>query len=249
MSDDFPYLGEKDRFRFPDPEKATIEGIVAAGGNLSPGMLLSAYSQGIFPWFSEHDPILWWSPDPRFVLFPEKLHVSKSMRRFLKNTDFIITADTAFVDVVRACATVPRDGQDGTWITPEMENAYAELHRLGYSHSVEVWRCGELVGGLYGVSLGSIFFGESMFSHISNASKAAFIRLVRRLSEVDFDLIDSQVYTHHLEQLGAEEIPRSRYLDLLRRGLSRPTLKGSWRGLLDSDEEWTATPVAIRADG
>jgi leucyl/phenylalanyl-tRNA--protein transferase len=247
MSSDFPYLGEEDRFRFPDPEKATLEGIVAAGGNLSPGMLLSAYSQGIFPWFSEHDPILWWSPDPRFVLFPEKLHVSKTMRKFLRRTDLAFTADTAFSEVIRACARVPRDGQDGTWITTEMEAAYAEMHTLGYAHSVEVWSGADLVGGLYGVSLGNIFFGESMFSHVSNASKAAFIRFVRRLTDLGFDLIDSQVYTNHLERLGAEEIPRSRYLELLRRGLTRPTLKGSWRGLLDSDEQWAPIPVTIGA--
>lgn len=232
-TNEFPYLGESDRFRFPPPEKATAEGIVAAGGNLSPGMLLSAYSQGIFPWFSEHDPILWWSPDPRFVLFPEKLHVSKSMRRFLKKTDLQFTVDTAFPEVLEACAAAPRDGQEGTWITADMQEAYTTLHEMGYAHSVEAWQPeGRLAGGLYGVSLGNIFFGESMFARVSNASKAAFIVFVRDLEKRGFRLIDSQIYTRHLESLGGEDISRDRYLELLREGLEYPTLKGSWQPLL-----------------
>lgn len=245
MSDDFPYLGEFDRFRFPHPSKATVEGIVAAGGNLSPGMLLSAYSQGIFPWFSDNDPILWWSPDPRFVLFPDSLHESKTMRKFLRRGGLKFSVDADFHSVLRECARAPRPGQDGTWITDEMEEAYMELHSLGYAHSVEAWDEGRLVGGLYGVSLGSIFFGESMFSHRSNASKAAFICFARRLRELDFDLIDSQVYTHHLETLGAHDISRDRYLEILGSALQRPTLKGSWRGLLDFEREWRPTPVHL----
>lgn len=255
---EFPYLGERDRFQFPAPERASPEGIVAAGGNVSPGMLLSAYSQGIFPWFSEYDPILWWSPDPRFVLFPQKLHVSKTMRKFLRRSLLFFTVDEAFDEVIVACAKAPRRHQDGTWITNEMLAGYQEMHRLGYAHSVEVWEPsangaethsdrGRLVGGLYGVSLGRVFFGESMFSRASNASKAAFIVLVRRLIDENFQLIDSQVYTKHLESLGAEDISREHYLEVLQQGLSYPTFKGTWRGLLDPELPWEPRAVRIAA--
>jgi leucyl/phenylalanyl-tRNA--protein transferase len=226
----FPYLTEDMDFAFPDPLLADKHGIVCMGGNLSPGLLLSAYKRGIFPWFSEDDPILWWSPDPRFVLFPEELHVSSTMRKLLRRRlagseaprpgngrggKFELTLDLDFGAVIRACSSSPRPGQDGTWITEGMTAAYIELHRMGYAHSVETWMDGELVGGLYGVALGDVFFGESMFSREDDASKAAFIPLVWRLREEGFTLIDSQVYTDHLAGLGAREIPRIEYLRLL----------------------------------
>ncbi len=224
----FPYLDENEYFRFPPPSQATPEGILGVGGNLSPGMLVSAYSQGVFPWFSDGDPILWWCPDPRFVLFPDKLHVSRSMRRVLRRELFDVTFDVRFRDVIEACSARYRPGQGGTWITPEMIAAYVELHERGYAHSVEVEIGGELVGGLYGVSLGSCFFGESMFALHPNASKVGFVCLVEVLKRNRFDLIDSQVHTQHLESLGAENIPRDAYLALLQRGLGNPGLKGSW---------------------
>jgi len=224
----FPYLSVNDSFQFPDPREAEPPGIVASGGNLSPGMLVSAYRQGIFPWFNEEDPILWWSPDPRFVLYPDRLHVSKSMRRVLKRGLFRITFDTAFDQVISECAARERPGQDGTWITEEMRDAYSVLHRLGIAHSVEAWQEERLVGGLYGLSLGKIFFGESMFTHSANASKTAFIVLVRALSAHGVGLIDCQVYTHHLSTLGAEDIPRSRYLAELNSLLEEPGLPESW---------------------
>ena len=224
----FPYLSADDSFQFPDPEKAEPPGIVASGGNLSPGMLVSAYRQGIFPWFSDDDPILWWSPDPRFVLYPERLHISKSMRRVMKRGVYTITYDTAFDQVIAECSAKDRPGQDGTWITRDMRDAYSVLHRLGFAHSAEAWENERLAGGLYGISLGKVFCGESMFSHRPNASKAAFISLVRALSTRGVELIDCQVYTRHLHSLGAEDIPRSRYLGELKPLLAMPGLPGSW---------------------
>ncbi len=228
MGREFPYLGEHERFQFPPPDQATSEGILGVGGNLSPGMLISAYSQGVFPWFSPGDPILWWCPDPRFVLFPDRLHVSHSMRRALRRGEFSVTFDGDFESVIELCSAAPRRGQNGTWITPEMIKSYKELHLLGYAHSVEVWKEGRIAGGLYGVSLGSVFFGESMFAHVSNASKVGFIRLVEVLKREGFQLVDSQVHTQHLESLGAENIPRRRYLELLHAGLAQPNRKGNW---------------------
>lgn len=224
----FPYLDENDRFPFPDPESAGDEGIVAAGGNLSPGMLISAYSQGIFPWYSAREPILWWSPDPRFVVLPGEIRVSVSMKKFLRKNSFTFTLDTRFRDVMEACAASPRPGQNGTWITRDMIEGYCRLHELGYAHSVEVFRDGELVGGLYGISLGAMFFGESMFSRADNASKAAFVLLGMALEERGFGLIDSQVRTAHLESLGGRDIPRRDYLVRLRGLLEKDTLKGDW---------------------
>ncbi|MCX7787152.1 MAG: leucyl/phenylalanyl-tRNA--protein transferase [Spirochaetes bacterium] len=224
----FPYLTEDEAFQFPSPLTATKEGIVAMGGNLSPGMLISAYSQGIFPWYSEDSPILWWSPDPRFVLFPEELHVPQSLEKVFRKGIFTFTWDTRFLDVITACSRTPRPNQDGTWITDEMIDAYTELYRLGYAHSLEVYKGGELVGGLYGVSLGSAFFGESMFSWEPNASKSGLVVLVRFLNRKGFRLIDSQVYTQHLARFGARNISRLQYLTLLREALKKPTLKGSW---------------------
>lgn len=198
------------------------------GGNLSPGMLLSAYSQGIFPWYAEDSPILWWSPEPRFVLFPEELHVPRSLERTLRKGIFTYTLDARFNDVITACSRTPRTNQDGTWITDEMIEAYTELHGLGYAHSLEVYQEGQLVGGLYGVSLGSAFFGESMFSWAPNASKAGLVVLVRFLKMKGFRLIDSQVYTNLLARFGARNIPRIQYLTILREALRDPTFRGPW---------------------
>jgi leucyl/phenylalanyl-tRNA--protein transferase len=231
-----PYFDENTYVEFPPVESANEYGIVAAEGNLSPGMLLSAYRQGIFPWYDEDNPILWWSPDPRFVLFPDELHISKSMRKLLRKGEFSATADRDFPSVIRNCAMTPRRHESGTWILEEMQEAYTRLHRIGYAHSVEVWDEETLVGGLYGVSLGSMFFGESMFTRRSNASKAGFILLVKALEERGFVCIDCQVHTEHLASLGAREIRRERYMDLLARGLSTETLRGSWDRLLDLEE-------------
>lgn len=224
----FPLLGPEDFFPFPDPEKADEWGVVCSGGNLSPGLLLSAYRQGLFPWFSEDEPILWWSPDPRFVLRPNNLHVSETMRKIIKKGRFELSLDRDFEATIRACSGTPRKGQDGTWITEDMIEAYCELHRLGFAHSAEGRIDGRLVGGLYGVSLGSIFFGESMFSLVSDASKAVFIPLARRLGAEGFTLIDCQVYTDHLAGLGAENIPRSEYLSSLKEALAASTRRGNW---------------------
>lgn len=230
MRREFPYFDETHHFDFPPVDSATGEGIVAVGGNLSPGMLLSAYRQGLFPWYSEGEPILWWSPDPRFVLFPDDLHVSKSMQRVLRRGEFRVTFDTAFAEVIDACRTTPRPGQPGTWITEEVVGGYTKLHDLGYVHSVEAWRAGKLAGGLYGMALGTIFFGESMFSRVTNASKTALIELVKRLRPNGLTVIDCQSYTPHLESLGAINVPRSEFLELLRRGLEAETQPGSWKG-------------------
>jgi len=237
----FPYLTENDDFPFPDPESADADGIVCAGGNLSPGLLLSAYRRGIFPWFSDGQPILWWSPDPRFVLKPEELHASATMRKLLRRSSreegFELSLDRDFEAVIRSCSSVERPGQDGTWITEGMIEAYRELHRLGFAHSAEVRRGGRLVGGLYGVSLGSVFFGESMFSLEDDASKLAFIPLAWRLRDEGFTLVDAQVYTGHLAGLGAQEIPRIDFLHLLSMCLAAPTRRGDWGRLFPSFPE------------
>ncbi len=218
-----------ERIAFPDPELAESDGLLAVGGDLKVERLLLAYQMGIFPWYSHPDPILWWSPDPRFVLFPEEIKVARSMRPILNQQRFHITYDQDFESVIDNCQQVPRPGQQGgTWITPEMRAAYLELHHLGLAHSVEAWQEGELVGGLYGISLGSGFFGESMFAKRSNASKAAFITLVRDLAAVGFTLIDAQVQTSHLESLGAKPISRQRFMQKLDEALEYPTLRGDW---------------------
>jgi len=237
----FPYLTENERFSFPEPDTATDEGIVAVGGNLSPGMLLSAYGQGIFPWFSHDEPLLWWSPDPRFVVFPEEVAVSESMRKVIRKGVFTYSLDLRFRDVITACSRTPRPGQDGTWITEDMIEGYCKLHALGYAHSVEVYDGGELSGGLYGVSLGSAFFGESMFAWKSNASKAAFILLSCLLASEWFGVMDSQVRTAHVESLGGRPIPRAEYLDLVAQCLAEPTRRGSW------NEFFPEFPASARA--
>lgn len=203
---------------FPSVEEASEEGLLAVGGGLSPQRLLDAYSRGIFPWYDSSQPVLWWSPDPRMVLFPEHLKISKSMKQLLKKEVFKVTFDKAFSEVVDHCATIKRDGQNGTWITTEMKQAYLQLHEMGVARSVEVWREEELVGGLYGIYLKEkkIFCGESMFAKVSNASKYGFIHLVQKLQEEDLRIIDCQIYTPHLESLGAEEIPRTEFMKFLK---------------------------------
>jgi leucyl/phenylalanyl-tRNA--protein transferase len=214
--------------QFPSPNLARKDGLLAVGGDLSAERLLKAYSLGIFPWYSPGEPILWWSPDPRFVLYPDELKISKSMGQVMRNAGFRITMDTAFPSVIHEAATIRRNGQPGTWITPEMEDAYIRLHDLGYAHSLEVWKDEELAGGLYGLSLGRCFFGESMFSHISNASKAGFIHLVQQLAGLDFHLVDCQVHTYHLESLGARHIPRTQFMSEIENALKTETLLGKW---------------------
>ena len=207
---------DSDPAHFPDPSYALEEpnGLLAVGGDLSPARLLNAYRQGIFPWYSDDQPILWWSPAPRTVLFPKQLKISRSLQKRLRKADFSVSMDQAFADVMQACSEA-RHGQDGTWITEEMKQAYLQLHRIGFAHSVEVWQAGQLVGGLYGVSMGKVFFGESMFSRINDASKLALVHLVRQLLAWNFALIDCQVGSAHLSSLGAVAIPREAFLDLL----------------------------------
>jgi leucyl/phenylalanyl-tRNA--protein transferase len=219
---------DSDYLFFPNPEDASEDGLLAVGGLLREDWVLSAYERGIFPWFNEGDPVLWWSVDPRSVLFFHQLRVQKSMRPYLNSKDYIFTLDTAFEQVMRSCANAPGRGKSRTWISEEMTNVYTSLHRMGVAHSAEIWRDGVLVGGLYGVSLGRAFFGESMFSAEKNMSKLAFIRLCRLLEERDFDFVDCQVPTLHLESLGAENISRTEYLRLLRKALEGRTQTGMW---------------------
>ncbi|MDO1501818.1 leucyl/phenylalanyl-tRNA--protein transferase [Winogradskyella maritima] len=201
------------RIEFPDVSKATHDGLLAVGGDLSPERLLHAYSRGIFPWFEEGEAILWWSPDPRFVLFPNELKVSKSMKQLLKTSKFQITINEQFEQVISHCANIKRDGQAGTWITSEMKTSYLKLHELGYATSVEVWEGDELVGGLYGIDLkNGMFCGESMFALKSNASKYGFISFIQ---QSNFKLIDCQIHTPHLESLGAKLIPRQEFISFL----------------------------------
>jgi len=220
--------------RFPPVELASPEGLLAVGGDLRAERLLQAYRHGVFPWYSEGQPILWWSPDPRAVLYPPRLRVSRSLAKAIRRERFRVTLDRAFTDVIRRCATTRRQQDShGTWITPEMHDAYARLHRLGYAHSCEAWLDDRLVGGLYGVALGSIFFGESMFSLETDASKVAFVRLVRQLARWGFVLIDCQIRSDHLERLGAECIPRLRFIDELHQSLEHTDRRGAWH--FDSD--------------
>lgn len=200
---------------FPPVETAGEEGIVAIGGDLSTERLLLAYKNGIFPWYNEGEPIIWWCPDPRFVLFPGELKISKSMQSVLRNGNFRFTINKAFEAVIQNCKTISRKEQDGTWITAPVQEAYTALHKLGYAHSAEAWVNGELAGGLYGIRLGNVFFGESMFSHKNNASKFAFIKYVQQLQKEGVVLIDCQVYTEHLESLGAVMIERKDFIELL----------------------------------
>lgn len=203
---------------FPNPERATDDGLLAIGGNLSKEQLLLAYNSGIFPWYEDGQPILWWSPDPRMLLFPEKFKVSKSLRKTLRSEKFKITFNKSFAEVIAHCANVHRKGQGGTWITQEMQDAYLELHKVGHAVSVEVWEDEKLVGGLYGIDLPhkKVFCGESMFSLVSDASKVAFYHLSQYVKTKNYKFIDCQIYNSHLESLGAEEIPRKEFLRLLK---------------------------------
>nr|WP_294942196.1 leucyl/phenylalanyl-tRNA--protein transferase [uncultured Mucilaginibacter sp.] len=206
-----------ERILFPEPALAEEDGLLAIGGDLSTQRLLLAYANGIFPWYSAGEPILWYSPHQRFVLMPARLNISKSMRKVLRSGAFTVTTNQSFNDVVAACSTVTREGQDGTWITEEMKDAYAELHRKGHAHSVEVWQDGRLVGGLYGVKVGRVFCGESMFSLVSNASKTALIWVC---NTGEYELIDCQVHTNHLESMGAMMISREEYIGILHKSIA-----------------------------
>ena len=214
---------------FPDPELAEPDGLLAVGGDLSPERLLRAYSEGIFPWYSEETPILWWSPEPRMVLLPGDLHVPRSLERTLRSGRYLVRSDTAFGEVIRRCAATDRPDQDGTWITAEMVEAYERLHALGHAHSFEAWDEQGLAGGVYGVSIGAAFFGESMFADRPDASKAAFATAVRWMGRRGIELVDCQVDTDHLRRFGAREIPRAEFLARLGNALATATRRGRWR--------------------
>ena len=216
--------------RFPDPRRADASGLLAVGGDLSAERLLTAYQMGIFPWFGPGQPILWWSPDPRMILDVADLRVNRSLRKRIRQEPFRLTLDTAFHDVIVACASVPRPGQDGTWITDGMVAAYDQLHALGFAHSVEAWDAeGTLVGGLYGVASGRMFFGESMFAKAPDASKIAFVRLVQQLDAWGFPMIDCQMYTDHLARFGAHEISRAEFLSRCAHLVGQQHRPGPWR--------------------
>lgn len=224
---------ETSTYQFPPVDLASPEGLLAVGGDLRAERLLEAYRHGVFPWYNKGQPILWWSPDPRAVLSLDDLKISRSLRKTLRRGLFSITLDTRFRRVAEACSaprakTGQSDTPPGTWIHPEMISAYNELHHLGYAHSVEVWKNNELVGGLYGVSLGGAFFGESMFSHVTDASKVALVHLVRQLQHWQFDFIDAQISSEHLSSLGAMEMRRSQFITLLNQSLEKPTRVGQW---------------------
>lgn len=221
---------------FPPPTRSTSEGIVAVGGDFQAERLLLAYSTGIFPWPMKGYPLLWFSPDPRFVLLPSHAHVPRSLRKRMRKSPYEIKTDTAFGEVIRACGQVERPGQDGTWVTPELMRGYEELFAQGIAHSVEAWHEGELVGGLYGVSLGSVFFGESMFAIAPDASKVAFATLLGNLVRWGFAMVDCQVHTEHLERFGADDWPRDLFLQVLQKCLTAPTKRGPWTLELGSRE-------------
>ena len=217
-----------DSLVFPDPQDAETNGLLAVGGDLSVDRLLLAYKNGIFPWFSEGDPIMWFSPDPRLVLFLDDLYVSSKLKKIIRSNIFEVKFDTLFQEVITRCRETDRRGQDGTWITDDMVKAYVKLHEEGYAHSVETFSDGNLVGGLYGVSLGGAFFGESMFSDVSNASKVALHFLVERLRSWDFDFVDSQVPNDHMKGLGGRELERGEFLSMLESSLGKKTILGNW---------------------
>lgn len=219
---------------FPDPEMAESSGLLAVGGDLSPVRLLSAYTSGIFPWYSEGQPILWFSPDPRLVLYPPDFHPSRSLKKIVRSNKFDVKFDNDFEAVIKGCAGADRKFQKSTWITKDMTDAYIELHKSGYAHSVETYLDNRLVGGLYGVSLGGAFFGESMFYEISNASKVALYYLVKKCLYWDFDFIDSQVPTEHMKRMGATEISRERFISELETTLKKKTIRGQWDNLVDN---------------
>jgi len=243
-----PVFRLDDRLVFP-PVHLAEDGLLALGGDLRPERLLLGYTQGIFPWYAENLPILWHSPDPRMVMTTRDLIVQRSLRKAIKRRPFELTTDKAFGDVLRGCAHVPRPGQTGTWLIPEMIDAYMKLHELGFAHSFEAWKDGELVGGLYGVSLGAAFFGESMFAKAPDASKVAFVASVRQLDAWHIGLIDCQVHTEHLERFGAYEIPRLDYLQMLARALDEPTKRGKWTMDLDLDQFAATGGMMVAANG
>lgn len=227
-----PWLSDTPVFPPVGSALAEPNGLLAAGGRLEPDWLIAAYRQGVFPWFAEGEPLLWWSPDPRLVLIPSRIRISRSLRRTLRKPRFEIRFDTAFADVIEACAQ-PRDEHGGTWITPEMQRAYMRMHELGYAHSVEAWAEGALAGGLYGIALGRAFFGESMFSRVSDASKVCLVHLARRLDERNFDVIDCQMTTAHLLSLGAAEIERRVFCDWLDTLTRQGDTPGKWSATWD----------------
>ena len=222
-------------YTFPPLEAASPEGLLAVGGDLNPDRLLSAYRQGIFPWYSDDQPILWWSPDPRAVLYPSKLHISKSLRKSLRTRGFEVSADRAFALVIAACAE-SRNRGEGTWITSGMQDAYCALHRMGYAHSVETWHNGELVGGLYGLAIGKAFFGESMFSRVADASKTALVGLATSLAAEGYRFIDCQVVSEHLTSLGAEAAPRDRFASELHEAVGFPDKAARWHWAMPAQE-------------
>ncbi len=216
--------------QFPDPLQADDEGLIAVGGELSPEYLISAYAQGVFPWFSEEHPIMWWSPNPRLVLIPKDFKLRKSLKQVINSNKYHVKIDTNFKDVIENCAQIPRPEQDGTWITDDMKKAYVEMHELGFAHSFEIYnQPGQLVGGLYGISLGKAFFGESMFFKERDASKVALFNLVEFCKQNSFHFIDAQQSTSHMISLGAKEITRKDFLDDLNKSLQFPTMKGAWK--------------------
>ena len=214
-------------YDFPPLDAASPEGLLAIGGDLHPDRILSAYRKGIFPWFNGDQPILWWSPDPRAVLLPSKILISRSLKKNIRNRGFIITTDQAFVDVVKECAK-DREQQKGTWITKEMRDAYTALYSRGYAHSVETWQNGELVGGLYGISIGKAFFGESMFARVTDSSKTALVGLSTLLTTWEYHFIDCQVRSSHLDSLGAKCIPRNQFSKMLERAIRVPVAPHHW---------------------
>ena len=224
-----PIFRLSEKISFPPPHFAESEGLLAVGGDLSEKRILLAYQMGIFPWFAEDEPILWWSPDPRMLLYPWDVHVSKRLQRIIRQRAFKVTCDTAFQQVISACASIRIRNFQGTWIGEEMIDAYCRLFDSGYAHSVEVWQGKNLAGGLYGLSLGGSFFGESMFSRVTNTSKIALVALCHFLNALSFDFIDCQVQTSHLKRMGAVAVSRSRFLKMLQQSLTRKTLKGNWR--------------------
>jgi len=217
-----------DKIAFPPAHLASKEGLLAVGGDLSRKRLLHAYRMGIFPWFSNDEPILWWSPDPRLVLYPHEIKISKTLKKIIRKGVFKVTMDTAFAQVITQCAQIRLQNNQGTWIVEDMIHAYCKLHESGFAHSVEAWYQGDLAGGLYGVSLGRCFFGESMFTRISNASNVALVKLVEYLNTLSFDMIDCQLTTQHLLRFGAREIPRVKFLKQLEKSLKASTKKGKW---------------------
>jgi leucyl/phenylalanyl-tRNA--protein transferase len=223
-----PVFQLPDNLIFPSPDLADDNGLLAVGGDLSKPRLLLAYSKGIFPWYSEGDPILWWSPDPRMILVPSKFKYSRSLKQKIKKDSYKVTMDSAFESVIMHCASVHNKSDGATWITDEMMEAYIQLHRSGVAHSVETWLDDKLVGGLYGISLGSAFFGESMFAKKSDASKVAFVFLIQQLQKWEFTLIDCQITTAHLKTFGAHEVSRKKFMTLLESALTVGTKKGKW---------------------